>query len=153
MRKVGLMTLAFVLIALLLSGCPAITDNSAEPLVNPIATPEHSNDLSIGNHFKSVNVSKLNYNLVVSFEEKETLQVFQNIFAAAVKEDGIADMADPEFCLYLIYDKDNQQRLYLWIGEQGQRSTLMIAENTHTIYTVSPAITDTLIELIASRFK
>ena len=62
-------------------------------------------------------------------------------------------MADPEFYMDVIYNKNNQQSIYLWIGKKGQRSTFMKTEDTSTIYTVSNDMTDKLIELVESRFN
>ena len=41
----------------------------------------------------------------ITFDDKESLKAFQNIFSSAVKEPGVVDMADPEFYLEAIYEK------------------------------------------------
>ncbi len=62
-------------------------------------------------------------------------------------------MADPEFYLEVNFDKENQQSLYVWIGEIGKRSTFLKTEDTHTIYTVSEEKTDHLIEIVQLLIK
>lgn len=62
-------------------------------------------------------------------------------------------MSDSEFYLKVIYDSDNNQILYLWIGDEGERSPFMKTEDTHTIYTVSEGLTVQLIELVETHFN
>jgi len=136
LRKVILTALCLICIFSLIFGCQS-KDNVSNA----------TSDL------KSVSVSKPDGSNEITFDDKESLKAFQNIFNSAVKEPGIVDMAPPEFYLEAIYDKENHPSFYLWIGEKGYRSTLMKTEDTHTIYTVSEEKTDKLIELVKSRFN
>ncbi|MFD1780818.1 hypothetical protein ACFSFW_19375 [Fredinandcohnia salidurans] len=142
MRKIILIALSLVLLTLVLLGCKSKENITNEQTVN------HSKKLSIDSNFTSITISKS-----ISFDDDESLSVFQNVFSSAVKEEGIVNMADPEYYLEVIYDKENRISLYLWIGDEGQRSTLMKTEDTHTIYTVSEEMTVKLIELVESHFN
>jgi hypothetical protein len=153
LRKVIFMALSLAFMSLVLFGCQPKENISTETAVIPSAKSENNKKLSINSNFISIGVSKSKGVDEIIFDDKESLKSFQNIFSSAVKEDGIVDMADPEFYLDVVYDNNNQQSLYLWIGEKGQRSTFMKTEDTHTIYTVSEEITDKLIELVESRFN
>lgn len=114
---------------------------------------ENNKQLSINNDFITISFLKPNGSSKVNFDDKETLTAFRDIFSSAVKENGIVNIADPEFYMDVIYDKNEQSRLYLWIGEKGQRSTFMKINDTNTIYTVSPEKTDRLILLVESAFN
>jgi hypothetical protein len=137
----------------LVLGCQPKENISTEIAVNPSTKTENNKKLSIDSNFISIGISTTKGVEEIIFDDKESLNSFQNIFSSAVKEEGEVDIADPEFYLDVAYDKNNEQSLYLWIGEKGQRSTFMKTENTSTIYIVSPEITDKLIELVESRFK
>lgn len=120
---------------------------------NSTAKSENDKKLSINNDFKSISISKPKGFNEITFDDEKTLKAFQNIFSSAVREPGKVDMADPEFYMNVIYDRNNQQSLYLWIGEKGHRSTFMKTEDTSTIYTFSNDMTDKLIELVESRYN
>jgi len=145
LRKGILKALALIVISALLFGCQ-FNENLSTKSAN-----DHK--LSIDSDFKSVSISKPKGFNEITFDDKESLKAFQDIFSSTVKEPGIVDMADPEFYLEVNSDKENQQSLYVWIGEIGQRSTFMKTEDTHTIYTVSEEKTDHLIEIVQLLIK
>jgi hypothetical protein len=97
---------------------------------------------------KSSGFGKVNSDFFVVLDDKETLETFKVVISSAVKEEGIADMAEPEFDLEVIYANGKKQGYHLWVGEKGQRSTLMYIDNTHTRYTVSEGMTKKLIKLV-----
>lgn len=101
----------------------------------------------------SISISKTKGVDAITFDDQETINALQSIFASAIKVAGIADMTDPEFYLKIVDNKENQQHFHLWIGEKGQKSTLMSTEDTHTIYTISEELTEQLIELVETQFN
>ncbi|RVT59968.1 hypothetical protein [Niallia taxi] len=151
MKKNILLMVFIISISSILFACQS-KGITTEISANPTAKSQNDKRLSIKNDFKSISISKTNGVNEITFDDKDTLKAFQVIFSSAVREPGIVDMAAPEFYMDVVYDKDNQQSLYLWIGEKGQRSTFMKTEDTNTIYTVSNDMTDKLIELVESRF-
>ncbi|TCZ78171.1 hypothetical protein E0485_08580 [Paenibacillus albiflavus] len=153
MRRVILTALSVIFISSLLFGCQSKENISTGTAANPSTKSENNKKLSIDGNLKSVSISKLEGFNEISFHDKESLKDFQNILSSAVKEPGIVDMVSPEFSLEVIYDKENHQSLYLWIGEKGQKSTFMKTEDTHIIYTVTEEETNKLIELVESRFN
>ncbi|MFJ7933233.1 hypothetical protein [Sporosarcina sp. NPDC096371] len=153
MRKVIFMALSLAFMSLVLFGCQPEENISTEITVKPSTKSENNKKLSIDSNFISIGISKTKGVDEIIFGDKESLNSFQNIFSSAVKEDGEVDIAGPEFYLDVAYDKNNEQSLYLWIGDRGQRSTFMKTENTSTIYSFSPEITDKLIKLVESRFN
>jgi hypothetical protein len=148
LRKVIYLALSLAFMSLFILGCQSKESGSTETTVNSSPKSESNQNLSIEEDFVSVSVSRTKGSNEIIFDDKETLKSFQNIFSSAVKEPGIVNMADPEFYMEVVHDKNNQQSLYLWIGEKGEKSTFMKAEDTNTIYTVSEDMTDKLIKLV-----
>ncbi|MFS0781980.1 hypothetical protein [Bacillus sp. 1P06AnD] len=153
MKKITCVALSLVFMVLFLFGCQSKENSSSETNVNSPSIPENNKHLSIDNHFTSVIISKPKGFNTITFDDQKSLKAFQDMFSSAVKEDGIVDMAGPEFYMDVVYDKVSQQSLFLWIGEKGKRSTFMKTEDTNTIYTVSGDMTDRLLELVKSRFN
>ena len=135
LRKIILMALSLPFIFSLLFGC------------------QQKEKVSTESEWISVSISKTKGVDAITFVDPETNNALQSIFANAVKEPGIVNVTDPEFFLEVIDDRENHHFFYLWIGEEGQRSSLMNTEDTHTIYTVSEKETDQLIELVGSHFN
>lgn len=150
MKRFILLAVFLISISSILFACQS-KENNSEISASPTTNSGNEKKLSINTDFKSISISKTKGTNEITYDDKETLEAFQEIFSSAVKESGIVDMADPEFYMDAVYEKD-QQSLYLWIGEKGQRSTFMKTEDTHTIYTVSTDTTDKLIELVETHF-
>ncbi|MBS4192411.1 hypothetical protein KHA94_19840 [Bacillus sp. FJAT-49705] len=152
MKRIILMALSIISISSLLFACQS-KENTTETSANPTVKSENDKKLSINNNFKSISVSKTKGVDEITIDDKESINAFQSIFSSAVKEPGQVNMADPEFYLEVVYNKENHQSLYLWIGEKGQGSTFMKTEDSNTIYTFSEKKTNKLIELVESRFN
>ncbi|MFC5732017.1 hypothetical protein [Cytobacillus gottheilii] len=82
-------------------------------------------------------------------DDEIKLNEILKIFKEANKEEGIVDMADPEYQLLVTLEDGNKKILYLWLGEEGEGSSLMKAEDTHTIYSISSEMTSKLKALMA----
>ena len=97
---------------------------------------------------KSNGFGQVNSDFCTVYEDKATLNLFRNAISNAVKVEGIADMAEPEFDIKVVYTNGNKQGYHLWIGGKGQISTLMNVKDTHSIYSISEEITNQLVILI-----
>lgn len=97
---------------------------------------------------KSSGFGKVNANFFTVYKDKESLDIFNNAISTAVKREGIADMAEPEFDLKVSYTDGNKQGYHLCLGEKGQKSTIMKVNDTHITYAISEEITDQLINLL-----
>ncbi|MBD8071407.1 hypothetical protein [Bacillus sp. PS06] len=95
-----------------------------------------------------VSIKKIGESDITVFEEEEVLETFTHLLSSAVKEEGIVNMANPEYHLEIVDANEDTYRYYLWIGESGERTTLMWGEDTHTIYTVSQDFTDQFIDFV-----
>ena len=137
MKKIFLSIIPIILIPIVLMGCQSKIDD--ETPNDEIAKISLSNSNAIG---------QINKDFFAVYEDEEALETFQNIFTSAVKQEGIVDIAEPEFDLEVIYKEGNKQEYHLWLGEKDEQSTLMQVEDTHTIYTISEEATNQLIDLV-----
>lgn len=137
MKKRFWMTVLFLFVPFVLIGCQSNT--ASENVAAKIAKVSISH---------SKGFQELNTDFFVEFEEEVVLEMFEDLLANAVQQEGIVDMAEPEFDVEILYEDESTQQFYLWLGEPNQTSTLMNLENTHIIYTVSANFTDDLIELL-----
>ncbi len=91
---------------------------------------------------------QVNTDFFKEYEEKESLELFQKARTTAVKNEGIVDMASPEFDLRVVDTDGKKQDYHLWLGEVGQNSGIMDVNDTHTLYYISEDFTEQLIALI-----
>ena len=134
MKKILLMALFFISVPIVLMGCQT-NDSDADDIVK----------VSVS---ESREIGKINTDFFGVYEDEETVDMFEELFEDAVKQDGIVDIVSPEFDIEAELENGNKQQLHLWVGEAGQRSTLMYVEDTNTIYRTSAEHTDWLIGLL-----
>ena len=134
MKKILLMALFFISVTIVLMGCQ--TDDSDADDIVKVSVSE------------SREIGKINTDFFGVYEDEETVDMFEELFEDAVKQDGIVDIVSPEFDIEAELENGNKQQLHLWVGEAGQRSTLMYVEDTNTIYRTSAEHTDWLIGLL-----
>jgi hypothetical protein len=148
MRKITLL-LTLAIMGAILFGCQSEdkATTKAAKTNNELQSQDNDN-LTLEAEITKVSISKSKGVSPTVFEEGEALETFRSLFSSAVKEEGIANMANPEFYLDVIDANDNKYSFHLWIGEKGQRSALMKTDDTHTLFTVSEDMTDKLIELV-----
>lgn len=92
--------------------------------------------------------SEVNSNFIHEFDDQDSIEVFEKAISTAVQQEGVVDMPEPEFDLEVTYTKGNKQGFHLWLGEKGNKSTIMSIYNTQTIYYVSEKMTDELVDLL-----
>lgn len=97
---------------------------------------------------KSSGFGKVNTDFFIEYEDEESMEIFKNAIANAVKREGIADMVEPEFDWKVRYIDGQKQGYHLWLGEKGHKSTLMNVKDTYTAYSISEEITNQLLELL-----
>ena len=134
MKKILLMALFFISVPIVLMGCQT-NDSDSDDIVK----------VSVS---ESREIGKINTDFFGVYEDEETVDMFEELFEDAVKQDGIVDIVSPEFDIEAELENGNKQQLHLWVGEAGQRSTLMYVEDTNTIYRTSAEHTDWLIGLL-----
>lgn len=138
MREIYIIALTVGVLFTFLTGCES---NEMEKIDNENKIFK----VSISN---SVGFERVNPNYFVENEDEAVLEVFNNVIPNAERVAGFVDVAEPEFDLKVEYEKGYWEGYHLWLGEKGQKSTLMKTIDTNTIYTVSEELTEQLIELV-----
>lgn len=149
MKKVISLVLLSAFMSVILLGCQSedsTTINVDKP--TPEQQSEDSGKLILDGEITKVSISKTKGNSETVLEDSSSIETLKSIISSAVKENGEVNMANPEFYMDVTYENENIQSFHLWIGEKGQKSTLMKTDDTHTIYTVSEEMNDKLIDLI-----
>lgn len=134
MKKILLMALLFVSVPIVLMGCQT-NDSDSDDIVK----------VSVS---ESREFGEINTDFLYAYEDEETLELFEELFDDAVKQDGIVDISAPEFDIEAELENGSKKQLHLWGGEADQRSTLMYVEDTNTIYLTPAEDTNWLIELL-----
>ena len=134
MKKILLMALFFISVPIVLMGCQT-NDSDSDDIVK----------VSVS---ESREFGKINTDFFGVYEDEETVDMFEELFEDAVKQDGIVDIVSPEFDIEAELENGSKKQLHLWVGEADQRSTLMYVEDTNTIYLTPAEDTNWLIELL-----
>lgn len=79
---------------------------------------------------------------------EDSLNIFHEGMTTAVRNEGIVNMAAPQLDVEVVDTAGNQYGFHLWLGEIGQKSTLMNVKDTHTIYSISEDLTAPLRSLV-----
>lgn len=143
------LVLSLTLMSVILMGCQSEDSTTIDAdKTNPEQQSEENANLKFDGEITKVSISKSTGNSETVFEDDGSIETLKSIISSALKENGIVDMASPEFNMDVVYENENKQSFHLWIGEKGQKSALMKSDDTHTIYTVSEEMTKKLIDLI-----
>lgn len=133
MRKSLVLSVAFILF--LLTSC-----YQKETISSKLAMEKEVKKIAVSRIKDSGSLAELN-----GQDAKKLIEVISH---HAIKQEGIANMSSPEYMVKL-YTKADVEQIYVWIGETGEASSLMLEDDTHTIYTVSAKVTATLNDLLA----
>ena len=150
MKKVISLVLLSAFMSVILLSCQSedsTTINNVDK-TTPEQQSEDSEKLILDGEITKVSISKTKGNSETVLEDSSSIETLKSIISSAVKENGEVNMANPEFYMDVTYENENIQSFQLWLGEKGQKSTLMKTDDTHTIYTISEAMNDKLIDLI-----
>ena len=153
MKKAMPLVLSLTLVSTILFGCqsedtPTVDSDKTKAEQQGEVVVEISEELKLEAEIAKVSISQLTGDFATVFDDATSINAISDIMSNAVKQDGVVSMESPEFELEVDYVNGDKQTLYLWIGEKGELSTFMNANDTHTIHTVSKDMTDKLIDLI-----
>ena len=104
---------------------------------------------------KEINVSKsngvgdMNQDIILSFDDKESIKVFEKAIRTAVKQQSNINETKPDYDVMVEYDGGfPTHAIHLWLGEEGEKSILMYMVGEGETYLTSSKATDQLRELI-----
>lgn len=102
---------------------------------------------------ESQGFGEMNDDFFAIYTDKAALDVFQHAITTAVQQEGVVDVAEPEFDLQLVKAKGQKSHYYLWLGQEGQKGSLMAAADTHTLYTLTEEAAVSLRTLLSQETK
>jgi hypothetical protein len=105
---------------------------------------------------KEINVSKsngvgdMNQDIILSFDDKESIKVFERVIRTAVKDQSNINELKPDYDVMVEYVGGfPTHAIHLWLGDEGEKSILMYMVGGET-YLTSSKDTDQLRGLILS---
>lgn len=81
--------------------------------------------------------------------DTKALAICKEMFNNSVKEEGSVNMSNPDYELKVEFSKGKDQTFFLWIGKEGEDSTLMNLNDSNVIYSVPEKITNQLKQFIS----
>lgn len=164
MRKIMLLVLSLVFMNVILLGCQSkdsATINSDKETTEQESTkqepseqesteqqPEDNEILILDGKINKISISKAKGNSATVFDDDFSIGVLKSVISSAVKENGIVNMANPEFYVDIVYENEDKQSFHLWLVGKFEESTLMKTDDTHTIYILPEESTNKIIDLM-----
>lgn len=136
MKKISFLCLLFLISCLSLIACS--TENKVTPSLG-----ENIEKLTI---YKMVSFSEVEGDSLIEITNPEDIKTLEEAFRSAVKQDGTADMSDPEYKIDF-----GEDVYYLWIAESS--GTIMNLIDTHTTYTLPEQSAKSVFELVESSYN
>ncbi len=106
---------------------------------------------------KEVNVSQsggigdMNQDVLHSFDEEQSIKVFEKAIRTAVKQETVISDTKPDYDVMVEYDGGfPTHAIHLWVGEENEKSILMYMVGEGETYLTSSKMTNQLRELILS---
>lgn len=106
---------------------------------------------------KEINVSKsggigdMNQDLIFSFDDEQSIKVFEKAIKTAVKQQSNINGTKPDYDVMVGYGEGfPTHAIHLWLGEEDEKSILMYMVGEGETYLTSSKATDQLRELIPS---
>ena len=107
---------------------------------------------------KEINVSKsngigdMNQDIIFSFDDKESIKVFERAIRTAVKHQSNINETKPDYDVMVEYDGGfPTHAIHLWLGEEDEKSILMYLVGEGETYATSSKATDQLRELLSEQ--
>ena len=138
----GLYTICMLLGLFLIVGCQSNQENTMILLDEKVA---------VVNISKSNGVGDMNQDIILSFNNEQSIKMFEKSIRTAVKQKSDINVAKPDFDVMVEYGGGlPTHAIHLWLGEENKKSTLMYMVGEGETYLTSSKATDQLRELILS---
>ncbi|MCR2822255.1 hypothetical protein [Lederbergia panacisoli] len=140
-----LFSIVSILCLLLLMGC------QLRPAETMVLLDEKIAKVNIS---KSKGFGEMNEDIILSFNDEQSLNIFEKAITTAVKQSGKVDILKPEFDVMVEYKSEEGglpvHALHLWLGQENEKSTFMYITDDST-YLTSAEMTNKLRKLILSK--
>lgn len=99
---------------------------------------------------KSNGFGEMNEDIILSFKDNKSLDIFEKAITTAIKQPGKADISEPEYDVMVEYEGELPTHgIHLWLGKEDEKSTFMYITDD-SVYLTSPQMTNKLRKLILS---
>lgn len=86
---------------------------------------------------------------VVTFDESESIRVFEDMLREADELPGVANVVGPEYDIEIRFEDAETDRYYLWLNDDAKSvSSLYDADDTNIGYRLPADVTEDLINLL-----
>ena len=127
---------------LLLVGCQNNQENTM------VLLDEKIKEINVS---KSSGVGDMNQDIIFSFNDEQSIKVFEKAIRTAVKQQSDINETKPDYDVMAEYDGGfPTHAIHLWLGEENEKSTLMYMVGEGETYLTSSKTTNQLRELILS---
>lgn len=131
-----------IIIIVLLTGCQSVQGDTMVLLDEKVKVVHISESKGLG---------KMNTEILQSFTDEKTLNVFEKAITNAQKQSEKMDVSKPEYDVMVEYESSNGESpthgFHLWLGDENEKSTLMYIEDDE-VYLTTPTITKKLRALL-----
>ncbi|MEW4326914.1 hypothetical protein Q0N12_09590 [Rossellomorea marisflavi] len=136
-----------VLISVLLASCQK--ESAAPVLHNPPASITE-NGLIDFEGWEEFHLSKPGGDSRMNEDDSLLIQAVQEVFAGAVKVEGMADLKDPDFIMEVDAENGEHQTLLLWLGEKGEEIQVKKADDSNAVYSLDGKWTKRMRQLVGN---
>ncbi|MGR3763033.1 hypothetical protein [Rossellomorea sp. NS-SX7] len=138
-------TLLILAAAMILAACQSDRSETMVLLDEKISKVEISTSNGLGG---------MNEEVLLYFQDKDSLSFFETAITTARKQPGKVDFTEPDYDVMVEYEPNNEGDLpahgiHLWLGDEGHNSTFVYIGDD-AVYHATPEITKKLRGLILS---
>lgn len=124
----------------LIAGCQNSLENTMVLLDEKVKEINVSNSLGIGD---------INQDIILSFDDQESIKVFEKSIRTALKQQVNIDEIKPDYDVMVQYEGGlPTHAIHLWLGQEGEKSTLMYMVGEGQTYVTTSKATSQLRKLI-----
>ncbi|KZE51109.1 hypothetical protein [Rossellomorea marisflavi] len=139
-----------VSMSIILASCQKET--AAPVLYDPPAS-NMENGLIDFKEWEGLHLSKPGVDSRINEDDALMIQAVQEVFASAVKVEGLAHLEDPDFIMEVDAANGEQQKLLLWLGDEGEESRVKKSKDSNAVYSLDEKWTDRLRQLVGNEHE
>lgn len=123
---------------------------SAAPVLHDPPEPVMENGQNDFEEWEGFHLSKPGGDSRLNEDDALMIQAVQEVFAGAVKVEGMANLEDPDFIMEVDAANVEQQKLLLWLGDEGEESRVKKSKDSNADYSLVEKWTDRLRQLVGN---
>ncbi|MGD7048647.1 hypothetical protein FZC83_07475 [Rossellomorea marisflavi] len=136
-----------VSMSIILASCQK---ESAAPVLYDPPASNMENGLIDFEEWEGFHLSKPGSDSRLNEDDALMIQAVQEVFAGAVKVEGMAKLEDPDFIMEVDGENGEQQKLLLWLGDEGEESHVKRVGDSNAVYSLDEKWTDRLRQLVGN---